>query len=99
MQHASDPCKHGIGGLRCPAILSKTSLIGLMAFNFRENPLAQAIVPRDDQARHLYIARYITGTDFAQSLVPRQEVVVAALAKIAFMEHPLELLVDFIHKV
>jgi hypothetical protein len=99
MQHASDTYKYSAGGLRCPAILSKTSLIGLMAFNFRENPLAQATVPHDDLASHLRIICYFTSTDFAQSLIPRQEVVVAALAETVFMEHPPKLLVDFIYKV
>ena len=71
MQHASDLCKYGAGGLRYPAILFKTSLIGLIVFNPREDPLAQAIVPHDDLASHLRIIQYFTGTDFAQSLVPR----------------------------
>ena len=95
----SDPREYGAGGLRCPAILSETSLISLMAFDPRENPLAQAMVPCDDLASHLRIACYFTGTDFAQSLMPRQEVVVAALAEMAFTEHPLESLVDFIRRV
>src|SRR5580692_7168654 len=98
VQHASDPHEYGAGGLRCPAILSKTSLIGLMVFNPREDPLAQAIVPRDNLASHLCIAWYFTSTNFAQSLVPRQEVVVAALAETAFIEHPPESLVDFIRR-
>ena len=99
VQHASDPREHGAGGPRCPAILSETSSIGLIAFDPRENPLAQATVPRDDPASHLRIVRYFAGTDFAQSLVPRQEVVVAALAETAFTEHPPESLVDFIRRV
>ena len=69
MQHASDSYKYSINGLRYPAILSKTFLIGLMAFNFKENPLAQAIVPCDDLASHLHIIYYFAGTDFAQSLM------------------------------
>ena len=48
---------------------------------------------------HLCIVRYFTGTDFTQSFVPRQEVVVAALAETAFTEHPPESLVDFIRRV
>jgi len=40
MQYASNPCKYGAGELGCPAILSKTSSTGLMAFNPREDPLA-----------------------------------------------------------
>ena len=40
MQHTSDPREHSVGGLRCLTTLSKTSLIGLIAFNPRENPLA-----------------------------------------------------------
>ena len=70
-----------------------------MAFNPREDPLAQAIVPCDNLASHLYIVQYFAGTDFMQSLVPRQEVVIAALAETAFMEHPPKLLVDFICRV
>ena len=99
MQHASDPYKHGTSGLRCPTILFKTSSIGLMVFNFRENPLAQATVPCNNLVSHLRIIYYFASTDFAQSLIPRQKVVVAALAKIAFTEHPLKLLIDFIYKV
>ena len=41
------------------------------------DPLARATVPRDNPASHL------TGTGFAQSLVPRQVVVVATLAETA----------------
>ena len=70
-----------------------------MAFNFRENPLAQATVPCDDLVSHLHIICYFTGTDFVQSLMPWQKVVIAALAEMAFTEHPFELLVDFIYKV
>ena len=70
-----------------------------MAFNFREDPLAQAIVPRDDPASHLCIVYYFISTDFAQSLIPRQKVVVATLAEMAFTEYPPESLVDFIYKV
>ena len=99
MQHASDPREYSAGGLRCPAILFKTSLISLIVFNPREDPLAQAIVPRDNLVSHLRIIWYFAGTDFAQSLVPQQEVIVAALAETAFTEHPPESLVDFIHRV
>ena len=99
MQHASDPREYGTGGLRYPAILSKTSSIGLIAFNLKKDPLAQAIVFYDDLASHLYIAWYFASTDFTQSLMPWQEVVVAVLAKTAFIEHPPESLVDFIHRV
>ena len=99
MQHTSDPCKHGTGGLRYPAILFKTSLIGLIAFNLKENPLAQVTVPCNDLVSHLYIICYFTSTDFAQSLILQQKVVVAALAKIVFIKYPPELLVDFIYRV
>ena len=70
-----------------------------MAFNLKENPLAQAIVPYNNLASHLCIIYYFTGTNFAQSLVPRQEVVVAALAETAFTEYPPKSLVDFIYRV
>ena len=99
MQHVSDPREYSAGGLRCPTIFFKTSLIGLMAFNPRENLLAQATVPCDNLASHLCIIYYFAGTDFAQSLIPRQEVVVAALAEMVFMEYPPESLVDFICKI
>ena len=48
---------------------------------------------------YLYIIRYFTSTDFAQSLVPWQEVVVAALAKTVFKEQFFELLVNLIRGV
>ena len=70
-----------------------------MAFNFREDPLAQATVPRDNLASHLRIIQYFTSTDFVQSLMPRQEVVVAALAETVFIEYPPESLADFIRRV
>ena len=50
-------------------------------------------------ASHLYIIYYFAGTDFAQSLMPRQKVVVATLAETAFTEYPPKSLVDFICKV
>ena len=80
----SDPREYGTGGLRCPAILSKTSLIGLIAFNPKEDPLAQVTVPYNNLASYLRITYYFAGTDFAQSLMPQQEVVVAVLAETAF---------------
>ena len=70
-----------------------------MVFNLRENPLTQATVPCNNLASHLRIICYFASTDFAQSFVPQQEVVVAALAETAFTEHPSKLLVDFIYKV
>ena len=57
------------------------------------------MVPHNNSASHLRIARYFTSTNFAQSLVPRQKVVVAALAKTAFTEHPPKSLVNFIYRV
>ena len=57
------------------------------------------MVPRDNLASYLRIIRYLASTDFAQSLVPRQEVVVAALAKTAFKEQPPKLLVNLIRRV
>ena len=70
-----------------------------MALNPREDPLAQAMVPRNDLVSHLYITHYFTSIDFAQSLMLQQEVVVAALAETAFMEYPPKLLVNFIYRV
>ena len=54
--------------------------------DLREDPLAQVTVPYNDLASHLRIVHYLAGTDFAQNLMPQQEVVVAALAKTAFEE-------------
>ena len=68
-------------------------------FNFKEDPLAQATVPYNNLVSHLYITWYFTGTNFIQSLMPRQKVVIAALAKIAFTEHPPKSLINFIRKV
>jgi len=65
VQYASDPCELGAGGLERPAILSKTTLTGLMALNPREDPLAQAIVPYNNPVSYLRIIHYFTGTDFA----------------------------------
>ena len=99
MQNTNDPHKYSASGLRYSAILSKTSLIGLIAFDFKENPLAQTTVPCDNLASHLCIIYYFTNTNFIQSLILQQEVVVTALVKIVFIKHPLKLLVDFIYKV
>ena len=99
MQHASDPHKYSASGLRYPTILFKTSLIGLMIFNPKKNPLAQATVPYDNLVSHLRIIYYFIGTNFVQSLISRQEVVVTALAKMAFTEHPPKSLVNFICRV
>jgi len=41
-----------------------------MALNPREDPLAQAIVPRNNLASYLYIIYYFASTNFTQSLVP-----------------------------
>ena len=70
-----------------------------MVFNPKENPLAQATVPYNNLVSHLCIIYYFTRIDFTQSLIPRQEVVVAALAKTAFTKHPPKSLVDFIHRI
>ena len=64
--------------------------------DFREDPLAQATVPYNNLASHLYIIYYFTGTNFVQSLVLWQEVVVTALAKTAFKEQTPKLLVNLI---
>ena len=97
--YASDPYKHGAGGLGCPTILSKTSLTGLIAFNPREDPLAQATVPHNNLASYLRIIHYFASTNFTQSLMLWQEVVVATLAKTAFIKHPPKSLVNFIYRV
>jgi len=99
VQHASDPYKLGAGGLERPTILSKTTPTNLMALNPRENPLAQAMVPRNNPASYLRIIRYFTSTNFAQSLVLQQKVIVATLAKTAFTEQPPKSLVNFIYRV
>ena len=70
-----------------------------MALDLREDPLAQATVPHDNLASHLYITCYLTSTNFAQSLMPQQEVVITALAKTAFKEQTPKLLVNLIHKI
>jgi len=57
------------------------------------------MVPYNNLASYLYIICYFTSTDFMQSLVLWQEVVVATLAKTAFIEHPLKSLVNFIYGV
>ena len=85
LQYTSDPHELGANRLECPAILNKT-LTDLIVLNPREDPLAQAIVPYDDLVSHLCIIYYLTSTDFAQSLVPQKEVVIAVLAETAFKE-------------
>jgi len=70
VQYISDPYELGAGGPERPAILSKTTSTNLIALNPREDPLAQAIVPHDNLASHLHIARYFASTNFTQSLVP-----------------------------
>ena len=67
--------------------------------NPKKDPLAQAIVPYNNLVSYLRITHYFTGINFTQSLMPRQKVVVAALAETAFKEQPLESLVDFIREV
>ena len=54
--------------------------------DFKEDPLAQIIVPCNNLVSYLCIIYYLAGINFIQSLVLRQKVVVAALAKIAFEE-------------
>ena len=99
IQYTSDPYKLGAGRLERPAILSKTTLTSLIALNPREDPLAQATVPYNNLASYLYITRYFASTDFTQSLVLQQEVVVATLAETAFTEYPPKSLVNFICRV
>ena len=48
---------------------------------------------------YLYIIYYFASTDFAQSFILWQEVVVTILAKTAFKEQPSKLLVNLIYKV
>ena len=55
-----------------------------MVFNLKKNPLAQALVPYNDLTSYLHIICYLTSINFVQSLMPRQKVVVAALAEMAF---------------
>jgi len=99
VQHTSDPCELSAGGLERFAILFKTTPTDLIALNPREDPLAQAMVPHDNPASYLRIIRYFTSTNFTQSLMLRQEVVVAALAETAFTEQPPKSLVNFICRV
>ena len=49
-----------------------------MALNPREDPLAQVTVPCNNPTS------YLTGIGFAQSLMPRQVVVIATLAEMAY---------------
>ena len=57
------------------------------------------MVPYNNLVSYLRIAYYFAGTDFAQSLMLWQKVVVVALAEMAFTEHPFKLLINFIYKV
>ena len=57
------------------------------------------MVPYNNLANDLYIIYYFTSTNFIQSLIPQQEVVIATLAKMAFTKYPPKLLVNFIYKV
>ena len=68
LQYISDSYKPSTSKLKCPAIFNDT-LINLIVLNFREDPLAQVIVPYNNLASHLYIICYFTGTNFIQSLV------------------------------
>ena len=71
IQYTSDPRELGAGGLEHPAILSKTTLTSLIALNPREDSLTQAIVPYNNLANYLYIARNFDSTNFTQSLMPQ----------------------------
>ena len=99
MQHANNSCKLGTSRPKCPAILFKTTSINLIILDPKKNPLAQAMVPCNNPVSHLHIICYFAGTNFAQSLVLWQEVVVTALAETAFTEYPPKSLVDFIYGV
>ena len=85
LQYISNPCELSTNKLKYPAILNKT-LINSIILNPKKDPLAQAIIPCNNLVSYLYIAYYLAGTDFTQSLVPQQEVVVATLAETAFKE-------------
>ena len=74
-------------------------MTNLIALNSKEDPLAQITVPWNNLASHLRIICYFTGINFAQNLMLQQEVVVAALAKIAFKEQAFKLLINLICKV
>ena len=68
LQYINDFYKLGASGLEYFTILNKT-LTNLTALDPREDPLAQAMVPCNNLASHLYIIYYLAGTNFAQSLV------------------------------
>ena len=85
LQYISNPYKPSTSRLKCPTIFNNT-LTNLIVLDLREDPLAQAIVTYNNLVSHLHITYYLTSTDFAQSLMPQQEVVVAALAETAFKE-------------
>ena len=85
VQYISNSYKLSAGGLKRPTILSKTTLTGLIILNLRKDPLAQAIVPYNNLLNYLYIKRYFINTNLIQSLVLQQEIIVAALAKMAFI--------------
>ena len=67
-----------------------------MVLNPREDPLAQMTVLYNNPISYLCIVCYLAGTNFAQSLVLWQKVVIAALAKTAFKEQPPKSLVNLI---
>ena len=85
LQYISNPYKPGTSRPEYPAIFNKT-LTNLIVLNPKKNPLAQATVPYNNPASHLHITYYLTSIDFAQSLMPRQKVVIATLAETAFKE-------------
>ena len=70
LQHISNPHKPSTSKLKCPTILNNT-LTNLIALDPKKDLLAQAIVPYNNLASYLRIIYYFTGTDFAQSLMPR----------------------------
>ena len=69
LQYVSDSCKPSTSGLECSVIFNNT-LINLIVLNPKKDPLTQATVIYNDLANHLHIIYYLTGTDFAQSLIP-----------------------------
>ena len=85
LQYISDPYKPSTSEPEYSVILNNT-LINLMVLDPKKDPLAQVMVPYNNLVSHLYIIYYLASTNFAQSLVLQQEVVVATLAEMAFKE-------------
>ena len=65
IQYARDSRELSASRLERSAILSKTTLTGLIALNPREDPLAQAMVLYNNLASYLRIIYCFTSTNFA----------------------------------